>query len=138
MTLFQSFRDYLGRTYPAAQIQINPETSIGFSSENLNYSFVYTAEEPTYFRLILPRVAVPDDIPFDRLCRIACEVSYGYKVGKIVVSNSEFWICYEQLLNPEANNDSVYGFSIRVLHSMIVRFRERMEQERAATHQNES
>ncbi len=125
MTLLQSFQDYLNRKYPDSQIQIVPDTSISFTIDNLNFKFAYSSNESAYFRLMLPRVNT-HNAGINELCRIACEMSYSYKVGKIGLIENDFWICYEQLLDPGANNDFVYGFSIRILTSMIADFRNRI------------
>lgn len=127
MSLIQSFRDYLSRRYSDIQVTIEPDSGISFSYNGLSFRLNYYSSEPNYYRLMLPRVSILQDISLDSLCKLACEISASYKVGKFELINNEIWICYEQLVDPNANNDSVFDFSIRVLSTMISVFRERMQ-----------
>ena len=126
MTLFQSFRNYLYRRYPSAPVNIQPDTTIiGFTLDSLNFRYSFNDSDPSYYRLMLPRVAVPDSVHLEDLCKLACEISAKYKVGKIVRVNDDFWISYEQLfLTPEMINDEFYDMSIRILSAMIREFKD--------------
>lgn len=136
MTLFQSFKDFLVRKFPDISINIDQNTtSISFSYNSLNYRYVFYEDDPLYFRLFLPRVGVPNNCDIGKLCECACNLSAKYKVGKIIRIDEEFWIAFEQLiLFPDSNNDQIYEMSIKVLSSMIIEFREFINNSQTTDH----
>ena len=100
------------------------ELGLNFSHEGWNFLLWNDAEDPVFFRLILPGVFDVTDDNFAEAIMACNNVNWSFKVVKAVLYEFEdehdkgasVWICFEQVLD---SNPQIEELVPRAIHSLI-------------------
>ena len=100
------------------------ELGLNFTFEGWNFLFWNDADDPLFFRLILPGVFDVTDDNFAKAIMACNNINWNYKVVKAVLyefedehdSGASVWMCYEQVLD---STPQVEELIPRAVHSLI-------------------
>ena len=100
------------------------ELGLNFSHEGWNFLLWNDAEDPVFFRLILPGVFDVTDDNFAEAIMACNNVNWSFKVVKAVLYEFEdehdkgasVWMCFEQVLD---SNPQIEELVPRAVHSLI-------------------
>ncbi len=100
------------------------ELGLNFSHEGWNFLLWNDAEDPMFFRLILPGVFDVTDDNFAEAIMACNNVNWSFKVVKAVLYEFEdehdkgasVWMCFEQVLD---SNPQIEELVPRAVHSLI-------------------
>ena len=100
------------------------ELGLNFSYEGWNFLFWDDADDPLFFRLILPGVFDVTDENFAEAIMACNNVNWNYKVVKAVLYEFEdehdkgtsVWMCFEQVLDTTPQVEELIP---RAVHSLI-------------------
>ena len=100
------------------------ELGLNFTFEGWNFLFWNDADDPMFFRLILPGVFDVTDDNFAKAIMACNNVNWNYKVVKAVLyefedehdSGTSIWMCFEQVLDA---NPQIEELVPRAVHSLI-------------------
>ena len=100
------------------------DLGLNFTFEGWNFLLWNDADDPLFFRLILPVVCDVTDDNYAKAIMTCNNVKWNYKVVKAVLyefedehdSGASVWMCFEQVLDA---NPQVEELVPRVLHSLI-------------------
>ena len=100
------------------------ELGLNFTYEGWNFLFWNDADDPLFFRLILPGVFDVTDDNFAKAIMACNNINWNYKVVKAVLyefedeheSGASVWMCYEQVLD---STPQVEELIPRAVHSLI-------------------
>ena len=115
MDLAQSFKKYLD----IRQITYNynaEDNTIIFIHNNWHLMFIYDKDDPTYFRLALPRLEViNNNFTYDMIIA-AVNTAANYKVVKPAIIGNDLWFIFESFV-PEydTSNAKLFDRAINIL-----------------------
>ena len=100
------------------------DLGLNFTYEGWNFLLWNDADDPLFFRLILPGVFDVTDDNFAEAIMACNNVNWNYKVVKAVLyefedehdSGASVWMCFEQVLD---DNPQVEELVSRAIHSLI-------------------
>ena len=100
------------------------DLGLNFSYEGWNFLLWHDADDPLFFRLILPGVFDVTDDNFAKAIMACNNVNWNYKEVKAVLyefedehdSGASVWMCFEQVLD---SNPQVEELVPRAIHSLI-------------------
>ena len=100
------------------------DLGLNFTYEGWNFLLRNDADDPLFFRLILPGVFDVTDDNFAEAIMACNNVNWNYKVVKAVLyefedehdSGASVWMCFEQVLD---DNPQVEELVSRAIHSLI-------------------
>ena len=100
------------------------ELGLNFTYEGWNFLFWNDADDPQFFRLILPGVFDVTDENFAKAIMACNNINWNYKVVKSVLyefedehdSGNSVWMCFEQVLDA---NPQIEELVPRAVHSLI-------------------
>ena len=100
------------------------DLGLNFTYEGWNFLLWNDADDPLFFRLILPGVFDVTDDNYAKAIMTCNNVNWNYKVVKAVLyefedehdSGASVWMCFEQVLDA---NPQVEELVPRALHSLI-------------------
>ena len=100
------------------------DLGLNFTYDGWNFLLWNDADDPLFFRLILPGVFDVTDDNFAEAIMACNNVSWNYKVVKAVLyefedehdSGASVWMCFEQVLD---SNPQVEELVPRAIHSLI-------------------
>ena len=100
------------------------ELGLNFSYEGWNFLLWNDADDPMFFRLILPGVFDVTDDNYAEAIMACNNVNWNYKVVKAVLyefedehdNGASVWMCFEQVLD---SNPQVEELVPRAIHSLI-------------------
>lgn len=117
MAMIDSFISFLENS----QIHFErAENSINFEQEGLHYVYLYSPDDPTYYRLLLPRVVEIDEENGNRLRNISLELATRYKVGKVIQFENSLWLSFEVFISSlDVDNSLLFKRAIRILRLML-------------------
>ena len=100
------------------------DLGLNFNYEGWNFLLWNDADDPLFFRLILPGVFDVTDDNYAKAIMTCNNVNWNYKVVKAVLyefedehdSGASVWMCFEQVLDA---NPQVEEIVPRALHSLI-------------------
>ena len=100
------------------------DLGLNFTYEGWNFLLWNDADDPLFFRLILPGVFDVTDDNFAETIMACNNVNWNYKVVKAVLyefedehdSGASVWMCFEQVLD---DNPQVEELVSRAIHSLI-------------------
>lgn len=110
------------------------ELGLNFTFEGWNFLLWDDADDPLFFRLILPGVFDVTDNNFANAIMACNKVNWDFKVVKAVLYDFEdehdkgasVWICFEQQLNSNPDMESLMRYSIQSLLSACEAFTNEM------------
>lgn len=111
------FKDYLKRKRPKAEVQSENEKNILFKEDKLNFIFTSFADNPYYFRIILPKIYI---VPQDKDAKFKLyeqmdTMNKSYMVAKSIVVDDELWISAETFKFTDDKIDELFENLIQVL-----------------------
>lgn len=100
------------------------DLGLNFTYEGWNFLLWNDADDPLFFRLILPGIFDVTDDNFAEAIMACNNVNWNYKVVKAVLyefedehdSGASVWMCFEQVLD---DNPQVEELVSRAIHSLI-------------------
>ena len=100
------------------------ELGLNFTYEGWNFLLWNDADDPLFFRLILPGVFDVTDDNFAKAIMACNDVNWNFKVVKAVLYEFEdehekgtsIWMCFEQMLNSVPQVEELIP---RAIHSLI-------------------
>ena len=100
------------------------DLGLNFTYEGWNFLLWNDADDPLFFRLILPGVFDVTDDNYAKAIMACNNVNWNYKVVKAVLyefedehdSGASVWICFEQVLDANPQFEELVS---RALHSLI-------------------
>ena len=100
------------------------ELGLNFTYEGWNFLLWNDADDPLFFRLILPGVFDVTDDNFAKAIMACNDVNWNFKVVKAVLYEFEdehekgtsIWMCFEQMLNSVPEVEELIP---RAIHSLI-------------------
>ena len=100
------------------------DLGLNFTYDGWNFLLWNDADDPLFFRLILPGVFDVTDDNFAEAIMACNNVNWNYKVVKAVLyefedehdSGASVWMCFEQVLDP---NPQVEELVPRAIHCLI-------------------
>lgn len=110
------------------------ELGLNFTYEGWNFLFWNDADDPQFFRLILPGVFDVTDENFAKAIMACNNINWNYKVVKAVLYEFEdgkekgasVWMCYEQVLDAAPDTDTLMRNAIQSLLSACEAFTKEM------------
>ena len=110
------------------------ELGLNFTFEGWNFLFWNDADDPQFFRLILPGVFDVTDENFAKAIMACNNINWNYKVVKAVLYEFEdgkekgasVWMCYEQVLDAAPDMDTLMRNAIQSLLSACEAFTKEM------------
>lgn len=117
---FQNFLDEMG--IPSAYADEH-RSMIEFTIGDINYVFMYRAEEdPTYIRILLPNAGlVPEQSP--ETLREVYSLTNSFKLGKAFIQNGQMWFVTEAFIYDRENLTPLFQRMLSVLRDMLHTFR---------------
>ena len=127
MAMIDSFISYLENS----QIHFErAENSINFEQEGLHYVYLYNPDDPTYFRLMLPRLVEINEKNNNRLLEISLGLATKYKVGKVIRFENNLWLSFEVfILSFDIDNSFLFKRAIRILKLMFEDMRSQISEQ---------
>ena len=124
MAILESFRLYLKARQISVQSEVN-EQRLSFQHGGLNFVFISDPRDPSYFRIILPRIdhiENADVVFFDLLN----DLTRTYKTGKAIFVNDDVWLSFEQFVDDaDAYHDAIFERGFSILSDMLIEYRRR-------------
>ena len=110
------------------------ELGLNFTFEGWNFLFWNDADDPQFFRLILPGVFDVTDDNFAKAIMACNNINWNYKVVKAVLYEFEdgkekgasVWMCYEQVLDAAPDMVTLMRNAIQSLLSACEAFTKEM------------
>ena len=110
------------------------ELGLNFTYEGWNFLFWNDADDPQFFRLILPGVFDVTDENFAKAIMACNNINWNYKVVMAVLYEFEdgkekgasVWMCYEQVLDAAPEMDTLMRNAIQSLLSACEAFTKEM------------
>lgn len=105
-----------------------------FTVYDLRYMAEYdSAQDPTYFRIMLPMI---DEVPNEngaKIQQIAMDVTSKYKVGKIIQLGNYLWVAVDNFIYGDWDFNPMFARDIAVARDMINEYK-RMRNEQDKQH----
>lgn len=99
-------------------------THLFFSISGMQFLAEYdSAQDPTYFRLMLPAIDTIDDNNEIQLLRHATNITTKYKVGKIIRLGDSLWITIDNFVYGEWDANPLFARDIAVARDMLNDYR---------------
>lgn len=124
------FYEYLNKKEIAFQTQpIDSIDEVSFSYDGLNFLFIYSSDDPSYFRMMLPRIFIHDsnNSQEEKVRLKLDELNLSFRVAKAIVVDSEnqktVWILFEQFAYSENGISLLFDSGIAILRGFIQEFR---------------
>ncbi len=113
------------------------DLGLNFNVEGWNFLLWKDADDPMFFRLILPGVFDVSDEHFAKAIMACNNVNWNYKVVKAVLYEYEdgkekgasVWLCYEQQLDSEPNMSELFPHAVHGLLAACDAFMKEMNDE---------
>jgi hypothetical protein len=113
------------------------DLGLNFTYEGWNFLLWNDADDPLFFRLILPGVFDVTDDNFAKAIMACNKVNWDFKVVKAVLYDFEdehdkgasVWICYEQQLDAEPQIEELIPRAVHSLISAVDAFNKEMTEE---------
>lgn len=124
MNIIHLFREYIKKQ---GVVTTEQGEAIGFSMNDIFYLFLYDADDPTYFRLAVPRI---EDAQGNEkgLIKSTNDLNYKYKVAKgAVIQDGEgksVWVFVEQFVYSPIGIENLFGRSIGLLAAYVAELKE--------------
>ena len=113
------------------------DLGLNFTYDGWNFLLWNDADDPLFFRLILPGVFDVTDDNFAKAIMACNKVNWDFKVVKAVLYDFEdehdkgasVWICYEQQLDAEPQIEELIPRAVHSLISAVDAFNKEMTEE---------
>lgn len=119
-TVFNSIKQSLITDLGCDNFESKPEKgTIAFEYKQLHYYCVYTQQDPSYMRILLPRIDSIREGMTPEVYQKMLEFNASYKVAKITLMNNEsLWIAAEIFLTGTTNLSETIVRIVNLLYGM--------------------
>lgn len=115
--ILDSFEEYLNNNN--IRVTDRSRNLILFDKDDLHFIMVNESTDPSYFRLLLPKVEVINENNRNNINRKCLKVSTDIKVAKAVEVDNYIWLSVEMFITSTVSDfEYIFNRSIQILETM--------------------
>ncbi len=102
---------------------------IGFKYQMTNFAYMEDEKDETFFNMLVPYIYETNEENEIEVLRAINKVNNTMKVVKLVLSDNNVWVCFENLIDENTDLRNIVGVAVNTLYQARQNFYEALKNE---------